>query len=266
MIPKPGGKLPPAGHPDRAGPGGASRPQAGARADLRGGLSSRAATASVPKRRAQDAIAEIHHLQRPAPMSGCWRVTSRRASTRSTTPALMDRVRRRIGDKRVLGAGEGVPQGRHPLRGWRSSGTRAPAPRKAGSSHRCWPTSPCRSSTITSPRPGQAMGDSHARRSTSTQGSGHLPPRPLRGRLRGAGGRRPAPTPKRLRDEVAAVLAPDGAAPVGGEDEDRPHRRGLRLPRVPHPAAPEARHGQALRLHLPLEEGARLDQGQGAKR
>ena len=34
--------------------------------------------------------------------SGCWKATSRRASTRSTTPALMDRVRRRIGDKRVL--------------------------------------------------------------------------------------------------------------------------------------------------------------------
>ena len=55
-----------------------------------------------PKRRAHDAIAEIHYLASPLATSGCSRRTSRRASTRSTTPALMDRVRRRIGDKRVL--------------------------------------------------------------------------------------------------------------------------------------------------------------------
>ena len=38
-----------------------------------------------PERRAQDAIAEIHHFDHRLAMSGCWRVTSRRASTRSTT-------------------------------------------------------------------------------------------------------------------------------------------------------------------------------------
>ena len=67
-----------------------------------------------------------------------------------------------------------------------------------------------------------------------------------------------------LRDEVAAVLAPMGLRLSEEKTRVVPHRRGLRLPRVPHPAAPEARHGQALRLHLPVEEGARLDQGQGA--
>ena len=70
-------------------------------------------------------------------------------------PALMDRIRRRIGDKRVVAlikaflcAGvlseDGVtatPRWAHP---------------KAASCRRCWPTSPCRSSTITSPRPGNA--------------------------------------------------------------------------------------------------------------
>ena len=35
------------------------------------------------------------------------------------------------------------------------------------------------------------MGDSHRRGATPTQGAGQLPPRPLRGRLRGHGGRRP---------------------------------------------------------------------------
>ena len=52
-----------------------------------------------------------------------------------------------------------------------------------------------------------------------------------------------------LREEVAAVLRPDGPAPLGGEDEDRPHRRGLRLPRLAHPAAPEARHGQGATIY-----------------
>ena len=55
----------------------------------------------------------------------------------------------------------------------------------------------------------------------------------------------------------------DGPAPVGGEDDDRRHRRGVRLPRVPHPAADQAGVEQAIRLHLAGEEGAGLDQGQG---
>jgi site-specific DNA recombinase len=56
---------------------------------------------------------------------------------------------------------------------------------------------------------------------------------------------------------------PDGPAPVGGEDEDRPHRQGLRLSRVPHPAAPKARHGEALRVHLPFQGRIGLREGQG---
>ena len=54
-----------------------------------------------PNRRAQDAIAEIHHYATNR-IGGCWRPTSRRVSTTSSTPPLMDRLRRRIGDKRVL--------------------------------------------------------------------------------------------------------------------------------------------------------------------
>ena len=90
MIPKPGGKLPAPGHPDRAGPGRASRPQAGARADLRGGLPAVFATASArsAEPRTRSPRSTTSH-QRPAPTSGCWRGTSRRASTRSTTPALL---------------------------------------------------------------------------------------------------------------------------------------------------------------------------------
>ena len=55
-----------------------------------------------------------------------------------------------------------------------------------------------------------------------------------------------------LREEIAGVLAADGPAPVGGKDADHPHRRGPRLPRLAHPAPPQARHQPALRLHLPV--------------
>ena len=45
-----------------------------------------------PNRRAQDAIAEIHHFtSRPATTTGYWRPTSKRVSTRLIASALMDR-------------------------------------------------------------------------------------------------------------------------------------------------------------------------------
>src|SRR5215213_3359293 len=55
----------------------------------------------------------------------------------------------------------------------------------------------------------------------------------------------------------------DRPAPVGGEDEGVPHRRGLRLPGLPHPAEKETRHGQTCGLHLPVEEGSRLHRRSG---
>ena len=82
------------------GQGRASGPDAGARADLRGGLQT-GSYGFRPKRRAHDAIAEIQYL---AQRSYEWVVegTSRRASTKSRMSALLDRLRDRIGDKRVL--------------------------------------------------------------------------------------------------------------------------------------------------------------------
>jgi len=57
-----------------------------------------------PKRRAQDAIAEIHFLGSPPPAStsGCSRQTSRRALTKSRITVVLDRLRARIKDKRIL--------------------------------------------------------------------------------------------------------------------------------------------------------------------
>ena len=71
-----------------------------------------------PRRRAQDAIAEIHFLASPgrnylwvfeADIKACFDEIDHQA--------LMRRVRRRIEDKRILALGEGVPASRCPLRG-----------------------------------------------------------------------------------------------------------------------------------------------------
>ena len=66
-----------------------------------------------PRRRAQDAIAEIHQFTTRSyewvlegDIEACFDMIDH--------PALMDRVRRRVGDKRVLAVGEGVPACRCP--------------------------------------------------------------------------------------------------------------------------------------------------------
>jgi RNA-directed DNA polymerase len=108
-----------------------------------------------PKRRAQDAIAEIHYLASPsrnyewvfeADITACFDEIDH--------TALMGRVRRRVADKRVLGwvtaflrAGILTETG--------STARPSPAHPRAGSCHRCWPTSPCPCWTSTSPPSGK---------------------------------------------------------------------------------------------------------------
>ena len=86
-IPKAGGQGPPPGDPDDRGPGRAGRVEAGARADLRGGLQAVLVwlppEAPSPGRDRRDPLPRVTHL---GTTSGCSRRTSRRASTRSTTP------------------------------------------------------------------------------------------------------------------------------------------------------------------------------------
>src|SRR5215207_10731972 len=63
---------------------------------------------------------------------------------------------------------------------------------------------------------------------------------PLRRRLGRAGPRHPSArrdAPRRGSHSVGV----DGPAPVGSQDQDLPPRRGVRLPRVPHPAAAQTR-------------------------
>jgi RNA-directed DNA polymerase len=66
-----------------------------------------------------------------------------------------------------------------------------------------------------------------------------------------------------LRDEVAAVLAPIGLRLSEAKTRIVHIDEGFDF-LGSHPAALQARLRQVVRLHLPLEEGARLDQGQGA--
>ena len=102
-------------------------------------------SAACPGRDRREPLPGVH-----ARMSGCWRATSRRASTRFRTPALMDRVRARIGDKRVLALVKAFLKAGHPRRGRRCQGHhhRHPAgwghhaPNAMGNLHDCHP--PCR--------------------------------------------------------------------------------------------------------------------------
>src|SRR6185437_6256773 len=56
---------------------------------------------------------------------------------------------------------------------------------------------------------------------------------------------------------------PAGTATVTGKDRRDPHRRGLRLPQLPHPPPAETRNPEALRLHHSIQESRPGDQGQG---
>ena len=68
-----------------------------------------------------------------------------------------------------------------------------------------------------------------------------------------------------LWDEVGDGARTDGPAPVGREDQGLPHRRGVRLPRLAHPAPRLAKpNREESGLHLPVEEDARVDHRQGA--
>ncbi len=155
MIPKANGKLrrwgsrPP-------GTGSCKPPQAGARADLRGGLRAVLATAS----------ARGAGPRTPSPRSTSSPPSAYEWVLEGGHQGLLRRDRplgpdgpgaRRIGDKRVLALVKAFLKPASSPR-TASRGTRRPARPKAASSRRCWPTSRSRSSTSTSSRPGRANG------------------------------------------------------------------------------------------------------------
>jgi RNA-directed DNA polymerase len=106
-----------------------------------------------PRRRAQDAIAEIHFF---CSRSYEWVIEGdvENCFDQISHSALVGRLRARIADRRVLAL---VKRSSRPASSPRtaSSGTRSPARPKAGSSRRCSVTSPSPSSTSTSSRPGR---------------------------------------------------------------------------------------------------------------
>ena len=165
--------------------------------------------------------------------------------------ALMDRVRGRVGDKRVLALVKAF------LRAGILSedglaGTRVPAHPKAGSlaaagQHRLVGLDEYFADAGGRPVPPPTSGKRRRGGCRSTGSSAMQT-------IRGAGRRT-----KRTRGPAGnggAVLA-RWAAPVGGQDEVC-HMTRARLPRVPHPAETETRHGKRV-VYTSVEEGAGLD-------
>ena len=157
------------------------------------------------------------------------------------------------------GLGEGVPAGRDPHRGGpqpRDDHRHPPRrdPLTAAGQHR-----PVRAGRALRRQVGSARPGMDTRQAPPRRRPGHEA-RPLRGRLRGHGRTAPATTPKRCGTRSAAVLAPMGLrlseekTRVCHIDEGfdflgwRIQRRRLARP-----------NRQAGGLHLPVEEGARLD-------
>ena len=161
-----------------------------------------------PKRRAQDAIAEIHYLGSPTRnYEWVFEADIKACFDEIDHSALMGRVRRRIGDKRILALVKAfLKSGILAEDGM--DGRRSPARPKAASSRRCWPTSHCPCSTSTS-RKWEALGPEWTRAKRRRQGV------PTYRLVRYAddfvvmvGGTRE--DAEALWDEVATVLAPMG--------------------------------------------------------
>ena len=215
-----------------------------------------------PKRRAQDAIAEIHYLGSPTrnyewvfegDVEACFDEIDH--------TALMSRVRDRIGDKRVLRL----------VKAFLKAGVLA----EDGSRRRTITGTP--QGGILSPLLANialSILDEHFTQRWETLGpewtraKRHRAGEPLMRLVRYAddfvvmvrGTRNDA---EALRDEVAAVLAPMGLRL--SEDKRLPHRQGIRFSRLAYPTSGlEESSQQEGCLHLPIEEVTRFNRGQGS--
>ena len=215
-----------------------------------------------PERRAQDAIAEIHHFGSKgyhwvfeADITACFDELSGIALSGSGAPTR----RRQAGP----GPGQGIPEGGHHVRRRAGQGTVTGTPQggiaspllanialSALDEHFCakW----------------DAHGTQRQADSTPQARRSHLPDRPLRGRFRDHGAR----LPKRMRTRCGTRSRP--CWPRWGFACRRPRSRVCHLDEgfdflgLPHPAAAQERYQRILRLHLSVEEGVGLDHGQGA--
>jgi group II intron reverse transcriptase/maturase len=213
-----------------------------------------------PRRRAQDAIAEIvqnhtwgYHWVLDADVEACFDSIDH--------AALLGRLRRRIGDKRVLALVKAFGMAEVLTADGAELGTVTGTPQGGI-------LSPLLANIARSTlddhfaEKWQATGTSMRRRGIRKRGGA------IHRLVRYAddfvvmvhGARAHA---EAIRAEVATVLAP-WAAPLGGQDAGGAPGRGLRLPRLAHPAPPSARHQPAVPLHLSVEEGAAFGDGPGA--
>jgi hypothetical protein len=126
-----------------------------------------------PRRRAQDAIAEIHFYGAcsyrwvlDADIAACFDEIGR--------AALMDRVRNRIADKRVLALVKAFLKAGLLTELGEVQDTFAGTPQGA-SCPRCWPTSLCRCSMSTCTRRGRAAGSCPPATGANSTGPGVLP-------------------------------------------------------------------------------------------
>ena len=214
-----------------------------------------------PKRRTHDAVAEVHHF---ASRSYEWIVEGdiKACFDEISHPALMDRVRNRIGDKRVLALVKAFLKAGILCEDGTESDTDTGTPQGGI-------LSPVLANVALSvldehfAEPGiESQGTGQASPMASSTRSGELPVGPVRRRL---GARRVGHQGARRGPARGSERGPidDGFAPVAGEDLDHPYRRGLRLPWLAHPTSPEAGNQQhVLRLRLPGQEGATRRHGQ----
>ena len=218
-----------------------------------------------PKRRAQDAIAEIHYLASPnrnyewvfeADITACFDEIDH--------AALMGRVRRRIGDKRILGLVKAF------LRAGILSEDSSPRETITGTPQGGI-LSPLLANIALSVLDEhfvskyEALGPEWTRSKHRRSGGSVM--RLVRYAddfvVMVAGTRDDA---EALWGEVGRRARSDGLASIGRKDEGLPHRRGVRLPRLAHPASGLAESlRETSRLHLSVEEGLGLRHGQGAE-
>ncbi|ETZ40308.1 reverse transcriptase family protein [Mycobacterium avium MAV_120809_2495] len=213
-----------------------------------------------PRRRAQDAIAEIHalgtrnyHWVFEADIAACFDELAH--------SAIMERVRTRIVDKRVLALIKaflkaGIMSGDGTVR---ESDTGTP---QGGI------LSPLLANIALTVLDAhfRVKWDAHRtsqRRDAHRKRGGALSDRPLCRRFRDHGGRNQSAR-GRIMGRSRGCHCPTGATAIRGEDPGMPPRRGVRLSRIPHPAAPQEGHEQGSCLHLPVEEGAAFDHDEGA--
>ena len=206
-----------------------------------------------PNRRTHDAVAEVRHL---TSHSYEWIVEGdiKACFDEISHPGLMDRVRERVGDKRVLALVKAFLKAGilGEDRVLRATDTGTPQ----GSI-----LSPLLSNVALSvldehiaQAPGGPAASPYQRAKRRAQGLPNY--RLVRYAddwclvISGTQGRRGSPA-----GGDSGGLVHDGSAPVAGEDLDHPHRRGPRVSGLAHPASPQTRHQPVLRLHLPGTQG-----------